>query len=189
MHLPRRTFLFMRHGQTAYNHEGRFQGGSDIPLNDTGWQQAEDAVHALRDETVHRIVASPAQRAVQSAQPFERASGLDLHIEDDVREFFIGAFEGRLLSDVQEEYGLKQGDSWLDILPDDADDWQEFSPRVCRAVREWTERHSDEVILFASHGLVFWALTEALTGRPRMAQNGQVHRFEPSATGWKVSAL
>ena len=189
MVLPRRSFLFLRHGQTAYNLEGRFQGRSDIPLNDTGRQQADDVVHLLRDETVHRIVSSPAQRAVQSAQPFERTSGLTLHIEDDIREFFIGAFEGRLLSEIREEHNLSEWESWLDIVPDDADDWAEFAPRVCRAVTHWTERHPNETILFASHGLVYWALTEVLTGTPRMSRNGEVHRFEPAGDRWIVSPI
>ena len=44
MYLPERSFIFLRHAQTAYNREGRFQGKIEVPLNDKGFKQAEAAV-------------------------------------------------------------------------------------------------------------------------------------------------
>jgi broad specificity phosphatase PhoE len=61
--IPRREFLFLRHGQTDWNREGRYQGLRDIPLNETGLAQARAAATALAAQRIDRIVASPLDRA------------------------------------------------------------------------------------------------------------------------------
>lgn len=189
MDLPERAFVFLRHGQTEYNREGRFQGQIDVPLNDTGHAQARSVVHALREIPISRIVASPARRVLQTVRPYEEANDLPVHVEDGLMERSVGQFEGQLIESIMDLNQLGPDDSWLSVLPTDAESVQAFVPRVCSAVRLWTEKHPDDLLLIASHGLVFHALAEMLTGDRSFSQNAEAHFFRPENDGWSVSAL
>jgi probable phosphoglycerate mutase len=65
--IPKRPFYFLRHGQTNWNLEGRYQGHSDVPLNATGIAQARAAAACLAGVPIARIVASPLIRALVTA--------------------------------------------------------------------------------------------------------------------------
>ncbi|MEL7185527.1 MAG: histidine phosphatase family protein [Pseudomonadota bacterium] len=187
--LPQRRFVFLRHGQTEFNREGRFQGKIDVPLNDAGHAQAQTAAAALAGVEFSRVVSSPARRVLQTVEPLLRNSALEMHVEDHLMEMSVGSFEGQLIADIRREHGLQDGELWLSILPADAERWQEFEVRVCAAVTAWTEMHSDETILIASHGLVFHALAHLLTGQKMFSGNAQAHIFEPGRNSWTVSAI
>lgn len=189
MNLPAHEFIFLRHGETEYNREGRFQGRIDVPLTDAGVAQAESAADVLVNRHISRVVSSPARRVLQTVQPFLQADDIPLHIEDDLMEFFVGGFEGKKVADIRQEHGLDQGESWLSVLPDDAERWPEFVSRVCSAVARWTEQHAGETILVASHGLVFHALAEELTGKKLFSRNAEPHRFVPVGDAWAVSSV
>jgi broad specificity phosphatase PhoE len=187
--LPKHEFIFLRHGQTEYNREGRFQGHLDVPLNDRGVAQAASAADLLANRRISRIVASPARRVQETIAPFLQTSQLPLHIEDDLMEFFVGSFEGRLLADIRHEHNLHDDASLWSVMPDDAERWPEFVSRAVTAVASWTEQHAGETILIASHGLVFRALAESLVGKKQYSRNAEPHFFSPVEDGWAVSPL
>lgn len=189
MQLPERDFYFLRHGQTEYNRDGRFQGKVDIPLNDTGLQQAETVIDALHGVTINRIISSPATRVKQTIQPYQEKHNLPVQIEKDLMEFYVGSFEGEYIRTILDKFKLKAGDSWLSVMPEDAESWDDFVPRVCAAVRHWTGQYPEETLLFAAHGLVFRALTEALTGTAANSLNAASHHFKRSGDGWAVSTV
>jgi broad specificity phosphatase PhoE len=189
MNLPKRAFFFLRHGETVYNREGRFQGRINVPLNSAGVAQAESAASVLAGRHFSRIVSSPAQRVLQTVQPLTQTDAVPLHIEDHLMEFFVGSFEGKLIAEIREEHSLGGSDSWLSILPADAERWHEFESRVCSAVARWTDRHANETLLIASHGLVFHALALALTGKKVYSRNAEPHLFEPVGDGWTIAPI
>jgi probable phosphoglycerate mutase len=73
----KRAFL-VRHGETDWNREGRFQGKRDIPLNDLGNMQARAAAEALLSASVDRVVSSPLSRAAQTARTTASLLGMGL---------------------------------------------------------------------------------------------------------------
>jgi glucosyl-3-phosphoglycerate phosphatase len=91
--------LLWRHGQTAWNVEGRFQGQTDIPLDETGEQQAERAARLLAALHPDVIISSDLSRAMATAAPLARLTGLIVSTDKDLRERHGGAWEG--LTDVQ----------------------------------------------------------------------------------------
>ena len=91
--------LLWRHGQTAWNVEGRFQGQTDIPLDETGEQQAERAARLLAALRPDVIISSDLSRAMATAAPLARLTGLTVSTDKDLRERHGGAWEG--LTDVQ----------------------------------------------------------------------------------------
>jgi broad specificity phosphatase PhoE len=186
---PRRTFYFLRHGETEFNHAGRFQGRIDVPLNDRGLQQAEEAAERLTAFGISRIVASPAQRALQTAGAVAELSAASIDVDDDLMEFQVGSFEGKSHEAIRQEHGLGKSDSLFDVLPDDADVWHEFVPRVVSSVRRWTEKYESHTVLIAAHGLVFRSLAQALAGKKVISCNAEPFRFALEEKRFRVERV
>ncbi len=188
---PLRSFYFLRHGETQFNLERKFQGSIDVPLNANGVAQAKRAAEILKDKAFQRIVSSPANRVLKTACFTSELSGAPMHVDTELMEFHVGSFEGQCIVSTKAEHGLAEHDSFMSILPPDADKWGEFVPRICGAVRRWTERHPDETLLIAAHGLVFRALTVTLIGEELTSQNAEPYHFETSngGDGWTVTKL
>jgi broad specificity phosphatase PhoE len=98
----RRTLVLVRHGETLWNREGRFQGQIDIPLSDLGREQAralrarlEAAAHAhLFNDDHTAVMASDLRRAHETAELAFGGAGRTLHLRRELREFSYGVFEG-----------------------------------------------------------------------------------------------
>ncbi|WP_127841830.1 histidine phosphatase family protein [Actinomyces wuliandei] len=86
--------VLWRHGQTDYNLAGRVQGQVDVPLNDTGAQQARQAAAAVAALGPTRIVSSPLGRAWATAQVLAQEVGLPVETEARVAERSFGQWEG-----------------------------------------------------------------------------------------------
>ncbi|MEN9305362.1 MAG: hypothetical protein RLY76_630 [Actinomycetota bacterium] len=87
--------VLWRHGQTNWNIENRFQGHSDIPLNDIGVAQAERAAPLLMALQPEKIISSDLIRAQQTASALAKLSNLDIHIDAGLRETNGGKWEGK----------------------------------------------------------------------------------------------
>jgi len=186
---PARAFYFLRHGETPYNREGRFQGRIDVPLNDNGLQQAEEAARLLLRCGISRIVASPAGRVLQTAAAVANLGTATIEIDNDLMEFYVGSFEGKSVEAIRQANGLGDRDSLFSVVPDDADQWHEFVPRVVAAVRRWTEKYANETVLIAAHGLVFRSLALALTGETAVSRNAEPFLFTPNGTSFTIESV
>ncbi|MFJ8019749.1 bifunctional RNase H/acid phosphatase [Streptomyces sp. NPDC096311] len=101
------TFVLLRHGETPLTPQKRFSGsgGTDPSLSDVGREQAERVAAALAARgTVQAIVASPLTRTRQTAAAVAARLGLDVAIEDGLRETDFGAWEGLTFAEVQERH-------------------------------------------------------------------------------------
>ena len=86
--------LLVRHGQSQGNAEQRFGGHSPTPLSELGHRQAEATARALAGEGVTALYSSDLLRAVQTAEPLARATGLDVTRTPALRERSVGLMEG-----------------------------------------------------------------------------------------------
>jgi broad specificity phosphatase PhoE len=184
-----RTFLFLRHGETDFNLNRRFQGTIDVPLNANGVAQAQAAAEKLASQGLSRIVASPANRVLKTASFVAERTGVAMYVDTDLMELDVGSFEGQDIMAIKKAHGLGEHDPFLDILPEDAERWDTFSDRVCKSVRRWVARHPDELMLVVAHGLVFRALTIHLAGQQLATGNAVPHIFERSGDDWIVRVL
>jgi len=187
--LPTRAFYFVRHGQTQYNLERRFQGSIDVSLNENGVLQAKEAARLLSNHRYTRIISSPAKRVLQTAHIIAEADSTAIRHEKDLMEFNVGSLEGQRIDAVMQAHGKQAQESFMSILPDDADNWHEFAPRVCAAVKYWTDHYATETLLIAAHGLVFRALTESLQGKTAMSRNGEPFYFKTNGDTWDVTSI
>ena len=137
--LPTQSFYFLRHGETQFNLERKFQGSIDVPLNQTGVNQARAAAEILSRHPFVRIVSSPANRVLKTASFTAETTGIPMHVDTDLLEFNVGSLEGQDIVATKAAHGLGEDDSFMSILPDDADKWHEFVPRVCE-IRQTMDR-------------------------------------------------
>ena len=96
--------LLWRHGQTQWNVEGRFQGQSDIPLDEVGQEQAARAARLLAALRPDAIISSDLGRALATAAPLARLTGLTVTTDKDLRERYGGVWEGLSDAEIQERY-------------------------------------------------------------------------------------
>jgi broad specificity phosphatase PhoE len=92
-----------RHGQTAYNAEGRFQGHLPVPLDDTGRAQARELAEAVADVEVKTLVCSPLARARETADIVAQRIGLTPEEEARFAETDTGDWTGRSFAEIEAE--------------------------------------------------------------------------------------
>ena len=92
---PAIKILLVRHGETSWNLEGRFQGRSDVPLNEKGKDQATALALALKGESLTAIYSSPLMRAKETAHLIKAFHpSVPLYEEEGLVEMDLGEFEG-----------------------------------------------------------------------------------------------
>jgi glucosyl-3-phosphoglycerate phosphatase len=96
--------VLWRHGQTTYNAERRFQGQSDVPLNDVGREQARQAARYLAVMKPDAIFSSDLSRAAQTAAILARLTGLTVQLDKDLRERGGGSWEGKTADEIRAEF-------------------------------------------------------------------------------------
>ena len=186
---PSRSFLCVRHGVTDWNKQGRFQGLTDIPLNDEGVSQAQAAARRLRDIRLDYVVSSPLIRAVKTAEIIAGASGKPVAIDAGLIECDFGNFEGRPISEVMDEHGITAVEALATILPADGEPWPSVSRRSLRCVGQWLEHHPQAAILFVCHDAVMQSMSEALCDRWLENRHGVPFRFDRAGDVWSVTEV
>jgi broad specificity phosphatase PhoE len=144
-------FYYLRHGQTDWNLERRFQGQNDIPLNAYGEMQAQNAGHLLRDEPIACIIASPLKRAMRTAQIVNETLRCPLIAQDGLREIAFGEWEGTIM-DPSAYAEWRAGR----VAPMGAETLDAFHSRVLAAVNEALDRPGP--VLIVGHGGVYWGV-------------------------------
>jgi broad specificity phosphatase PhoE len=104
--------VLWRHGQTQWNMEGRFQGQTDIPLDAEGERQAERAARLLAGLRPAAIISSDLGRAMATAAPLARLTGLAVTPEKDLRERYGGLWEGLTDQEIRARYPAEHAE-WL----------------------------------------------------------------------------
>jgi probable phosphoglycerate mutase len=122
--------VLWRHGQTVWNAERRFQGQSDIPLDEVGQAQAERAARLLAALRPDLIVSSDLSRAAQTAAPLSRLTGLELTLDKDLRERSGGCWEGLTDTEIRTRYPVEHA-SWT---PPDGEPSAAVAERVAGAL-------------------------------------------------------
>ncbi|MGV3713495.1 histidine phosphatase family protein [Pseudolysinimonas sp.] len=171
---------FIRHGQTDWNREGLLQGSSDIPLNDTGRAQAEDALMTLRSRPWDAVVSSPLRRARETAQII--ADGLGIPLGEAYPEL------------VERDYGPLEGTSsaaaierWPTREYPGAESLDAVATRGTEALALITADHPDGAVLVVCHGTIIRYTLARLAGRPVPGiDNGSVSMVRADGARWEV---
>jgi len=96
--------LLIRHGQSEGNAERRFGGHTATPLSPRGRRQAQATARALQDEELTAIYSSDLARALETAQPLAKLTGLQVHPTRAFRERSVGVMEGLTFEDAAQQH-------------------------------------------------------------------------------------
>lgn len=97
-------FFLIRHGQTLWNEEGRYQGNSDIGLTGLGIRQAKSAAKYLSKVNLSNIYSSPLKRAADTANIIGESKGLKVIVRENLKEIYFGKWEGMKFNDINTEF-------------------------------------------------------------------------------------
>lgn len=148
--------ILLRHGLTDWNATGRFQGQADIPLNDTGHEQARVAARALAAMQPDALWCSPLTRTRETIAPLVELTGLEVHFDDRLMEISVGSWEGLSFDAVDEiDPGFRQA---LRAARDhrrspEGETAAETGERWASALREIVAAHEGQRVVVVSHGL------------------------------------
>lgn len=158
-----RRVVCLRHGQTLWNVEHRFQGHSDIPLDETGVAQAARAASLLASLRPTMIVSSDLQRAFDTASALGRLAGLGVSVDKDLRERGGGEWEGL----TREEISTAWPREFLAWDAPGGEVVADVAERVSSSIRRWAARlDPDGLLVIASHGAAIRLGIAKLMGLP-----------------------
>ncbi|WP_326612420.1 bifunctional RNase H/acid phosphatase [Streptomyces scopuliridis] len=166
------TFVLLRHGETALTPEKRFSGsgGSDPELSAAGRRQAEAVAASLAARgTIQEIVSSPLRRCRETAGTVAARLGLDVTVEEGLRETDFGAWEGLTFAEVRERYPDDLS-AWLaspDVAPTGGGESFTAVGRRVAAVRDrLLERYRGRTVLVVTHVTPVKTLVRLALGAP-----------------------
>ena len=197
-------FLLIRHGETDWNRELRFQGRIDISLNDMGQLQAqrlkkrfaEASDHWLTDNhKIQVVVSSVLQRAHQTAQPIAELMGFKSILLPGLQEQCYGIFEGLTAQEIKVQYPQAWA-QWLafdsQVAVEGAESAQVFHDRVMQTMYDLAAQYKDGKVVVVTHGGVLdmiWrhAKQHTLDGR-RVCDipNAGINQVSYQDGQWKV---
>ena len=185
----------VRHGETAWNAQGRVQGQLDVPLSAAGLAQARCVAAALPERRFSTLYSSDLQRVLQTAQPAAEKLGLEVRIDARLRERHYGAFQGLTYAQAKE------------CLPDDyarfkakdaefafgsGESLRAFFERATQCIHAIARRHDGEEVLVFTHGGVLEMAYRRATGcglsTPRRCElpNAALNWIEAGERCWSV---
>ena len=151
-----KKIIIIRHGQTDYNQEKRVQGWLDIPLNQTGLEQAKKLAEHLIEEVIDHIYTSDLKRALQTALPIAKLKKLKLKKTKKLRERDLGDFTNKQGWEIEAMFpsGVTRAGELTD------QQWQQFNAesskdliiRIKSFFKYLQKSHQNEIIAVVTHG-------------------------------------
>jgi probable phosphoglycerate mutase len=186
----------IRHGESAYNAQGRIQGHLNVPLSELGRRQAAALAEASRNWNVEAIYCSPLQRARETAEPIAAALNLPIREEPQLIEIHVGIFQGHSRADLERlfpaEYGRwRTGDP--DYVVPDGESRRALMARG-RAALEAIARSGHRRVIVMSHGAILGAAFKSLleipaARHPFLLENASISRLEIDGTTVRLLSL
>ena len=165
--------VVVRHGRTAWNAEGRFQGWADVPLDDEGLDPSERAARAvaslLGESSSARaapvtLASSDLRRAAGTAEAIGRALGVPVTVDPALREVDVGRWEGLTSSEVEQHFPAEHR-AWSageDVRRGGGETLGQAGRRVAGAVRSLLEGAPADVVV-VGHGMSLQVALELLS--------------------------
>lgn len=191
LHL-KKSFYFLRHGETDWNKEQKVMGQCDIPLNKTGVIQANNVAQKIKSLKINTIVSSPLKRARETAEIIKDRINKPIVIEKNLQECAWGIMEGKIKGNNFYKGIAFNPERWWQegITPEGAESFAKFTKRVVNSVAYHLS--VSENILFVAHGGVIMAMFATINISKWNIENVGLYHFIPQnteITSWKVDLI
>lgn len=152
--------ILIRHGETDWNVQMRYQGWTDIPLNSNGRDQVKLLASQLQDRPIRAIYSSPLQRAKQTAEILKEIHPLDIVEFDHLKEGGYGHLEGSTFYEVKEKFGdrmaiaekLSHTERLKFRLIEGQESLEEIALRASSCLKQIASAHLGEEVIVVTHG-------------------------------------
>jgi broad specificity phosphatase PhoE len=189
--------ICVRHGRTAWNAARRFQGQTDIPLDDEGLAQAQALAAHLRDEHFDLALASDLNRARTTAETILAERNIALELSPKFREMHFGLWEGLTWDEIiarWPELDIAGEKVPMHYTAEGGESWDELCTRVDLALRAATARMgANDRALIVSHAGVMHGIVRSLTSAPstniKFSPGGIIRARGSFADGWELTAI
>jgi broad specificity phosphatase PhoE len=155
---PDMRLILVRHGETAHNAGGFVQGRADNPLNELGLRQAAAVAESLKHDDIRAVVASPLQRAYETAAAIATEHGLAVQVEPDLAEMDVGEMDGLSSAQMRERYpdflARWAGPEGPSLRMPGGESLEEVQARGWAVVERLLAEHGTGTIVAASHNFV-----------------------------------
>lgn len=151
-----KTLYIVRHGETDWNKMGKYQGITDVPLNENGLNQAKACGEALKDITFDRILSSDLSRALVTAETIRGDRTTPITIDKRLRELNFGDWEAMLFSDIEARWPGLIDEMYLRphlVKVPNGESFKDLQDRAWAGLEEFLNKNDEEeTLLIACHG-------------------------------------
>jgi len=153
--MPLRLVL-IRHAETMWNRERRYQGRQDPPLSDTGRAQAEALGRLLAKEQIEAVWSSPLRRARETAESIATARGLTVRVDDQFSEMHFGQWEGLTSDEVSAKFP-EMYRTWLHtphlVTVPNGETLSDVRDRALKGLSALRQAHDGGTVALVTHGV------------------------------------
>lgn len=164
--------LLIRHGQTDWNIEGRWQGALPVGLNDIGREQAKALAHYLAEKKIGSIYTSDLPRALDTAIAIGNVHGITPQIDIRLQEFNLGVFQGLTRDEIRERYASEYNDfeaNYWDYVVTNGESRRMLQSRAYQAFQHIvTHAFGPEVVVVSHGGTIRMLLLRLFEGAPEL---------------------
>lgn len=151
------NIYFVRHGQTDYNKNGRFQGTTDVDLNSLGLKQADQIGKRLQSKRIDIIYASHLKRVTQTAVVISKYTSANITTREELREIDMGAWECLNFEQVNSQYAgyYEEWSKHIEDMPYPGGECgADVEKRAMKVVEEIINQGYEESVIVTSGGTI-----------------------------------
>ena len=189
-------FYLLRHGETEWNKLGKFQGLTDVSLNERGFSQARDSALAALSWEPSALYASSLTRTVQVAEEIRKVTGISVATEPGLRELSLGDLEGVTGTEMRAgwpEVYLAWRNNPADVMMPNGESLAQLQQRAWQSILKIEQAHAgDEDVVVVSHNFTIRTIICAILDIPlynfhRMSLSlGSLCTFENDGNGRRL---
>ncbi|MBN1155921.1 histidine phosphatase family protein [candidate division KSB1 bacterium] len=180
------TLYFMRHAESVANQRRILASQSDYPLSEKGKRDAaEIAKKFSKEHHLTRIISSPLQRAVQTAEPFAKLFNLEIETNSDLIEQHLGKFTNMPYEQaiVDPDYQNNKAQRWNWVPAGGGESYEMIAGRIERFLQSLDHHAADNHILVLSHAVTMRLVRALLENsipeyNTDLAENGEIWKIQ-----------
>lgn len=149
------TIYLIRHGETVWNHSGKYQGVTDVPLSERGHRQAACLVDYFADIPLDAVYASDLQRARDTAEPLAASKDLPIRFRSELREIHFGQWEGLTYEEITARWPGSIEHMYSNVSTvriEGGESFGDLQSRAEQVLAEIAEREEGKSVAVVCHG-------------------------------------